>query len=121
MNGCGNASWREIWTVQSIPNPGQTTGQKNWTEPRKPFWLPPPSQAEVREFFRSENPEYVFLAAAKVGGIQANDTYPADFIVDNLAIELNVISVAHAGGVKRLLFLGSSCRWYLENIESLRS
>ncbi len=67
------------------------------------------SQAEVREFFRCENPEYVFLAAAKVGGIHANDTYPADFIVDNLAIELNVISAAHAVGVKRLLFLGSSC------------
>ena len=67
------------------------------------------SQAEVRDFFRSETPEYVFLAAAKVGGIHANDTYPVDFIVDNLAIELNVIRAAYGSGVKRLMFLGSSC------------
>ncbi|MCB1902770.1 MAG: GDP-L-fucose synthase [Gammaproteobacteria bacterium] len=67
------------------------------------------SQAEVRDFFRSETPDYVFLAAAKVGGIHANDTYPADFIVDNLAIELNVIRAAYKNRVKRLLFLGSSC------------
>jgi len=63
----------------------------------------------VREFFRSEKPEYVFLAAAKVGGILANDTYRADFIHDNLAIQLNVMDEAHRAGVKRLLFLGSSC------------
>lgn len=67
------------------------------------------SQAEVRDFFRSETPDYVFLAAAKVGGIHANNTYPADFIVDNLAIELNIIRAAYKNGVKRLLFLGSSC------------
>lgn len=60
-------------------------------------------------FFAAEKPEYVFLAAAKVGGILANNTYPADFIRDNLAIQTNVIEAAHRNGVKRLLFLGSSC------------
>ncbi len=63
----------------------------------------------VRAFFETERPEYVFLAAAKVGGILANDTYPAEFIRDNLAIELNVIDAAHRAGVAKLLFLGSSC------------
>jgi len=66
-------------------------------------------QAAVRAFFEAERPEYVFLAAAKVGGINANDTYPADFIYDNLAIESNIIHAAHASGAGRLLFLGSSC------------
>ena len=63
----------------------------------------------VRRFFESEHPEYVFLAAAKVGGILANDTYPAEFIRQNLAIQTNVIHEAWRVGVKRLLFLGSSC------------
>ncbi len=63
----------------------------------------------VTAFFERERPEYVFLAAAKVGGILANDTYPADFIRDNLAVQLNVIHEAWRAGVKRLLFLGSSC------------
>ena len=63
----------------------------------------------VRAFFQREKPEVVYLAAAKVGGILANDTYRADFIHDNLAIQLNVIDEAHRAGVKRLLFLGSSC------------
>ena len=66
-------------------------------------------QTEVRDFFQSERPDYVFLAAAKVGGIHANNTYPADFIYDNLIIEANVVAAAHRRGVKRLLFLGSSC------------
>lgn len=66
-------------------------------------------RAAVREFFRREKPEYVFLAAAKVGGILANDTYRADFIHDNLAIEVNVIDEAYRAGVQRLLLLGSSC------------
>jgi len=66
-------------------------------------------QAAVRRFFEQEKPEYVFLAAAKVGGILANDTYPAEFIEQNLAIQTNVIHEAWRGGVKRLLFLGSSC------------
>jgi len=66
-------------------------------------------QAAVEAFFASEQPEYVFLAAAKVGGIHANDTYPADFIRDNLAIQTNVIHSAWKQNTKRLLFLGSSC------------
>ena len=65
--------------------------------------------AAVRRFFETEKPEYVFLAAAKVGGIMANDTYPAQFIAENLAIQTNVIHEAYRAGVKRLLFLGSSC------------
>jgi GDP-L-fucose synthase len=66
-------------------------------------------QTDVEEFFREEKPEYVFLAAAKVGGILANDTYPADFIRENTLIQTNVIHNAHINGVKKLLFLGSSC------------
>lgn len=67
------------------------------------------SQAETDEFFRRERPEYVFLAAAKVGGILANDTYRAEFLYDNLMIESNVIHAAWRHGVRKLLFLGSSC------------
>ncbi len=63
----------------------------------------------VRRFFDAEKPEYVFLAAARVGGILANSTYPADFLRDNLAIELNVIDAAYRAGAKKLQFLGSSC------------
>jgi GDP-L-fucose synthase len=66
-------------------------------------------QSAVIRFFADQRPEYVFLAAAKVGGILANNTYPADFISDNLAIQTNVIQAAYRSGVKRLLFLGSSC------------
>lgn len=67
------------------------------------------SQAAVSAFFEAERPDYVFLAAARVGGIQANNTYPADFIRDNLQIEVNVIDAAYRSGTKKLLFLGSSC------------
>src|SRR3989338_11208047 len=67
------------------------------------------NQVAVSEFFSTEKPEYVFLAAAKVGGIMANKTCPADFIRENLAIEFNVISEAHKNNVKKILFLGSSC------------
>ena len=67
------------------------------------------NQKAVENFFRKEGPEYVFLAAAKVGGIMANKTYPADFIQNNLTIQNNVIENAHRYGVKKLLFLGSSC------------
>jgi GDP-L-fucose synthase len=63
----------------------------------------------VDAFFAMERPEYVFLAAAKVGGILANDTYPADFIRDNLILQTNVIEATRQAGVRRLLFLGSSC------------
>lgn len=66
-------------------------------------------QQAVKEFFESEKPEYVFLAAAKVGGIMANNTYRADFIYENLAIQNNVIHFAHENNVEKLMFLGSSC------------
>jgi len=66
-------------------------------------------QAAVRDFFAAEKPEYVLLAAAKVGGIHANNTYPAEFIQQNLAIQTNVIHEAWRNDVQRLLFLGSSC------------
>jgi GDP-L-fucose synthase len=67
------------------------------------------NQEAVQEFFEQEKPEYVFLAAAKVGGINANNVYPADFIYDNLCIQNNVIHESYKNGVKKLLFLGSSC------------
>lgn len=63
----------------------------------------------VETFFQTEKPEYVFLAAAKVGGIVANNTYPVDFLQDNLRIQMNVVESAYNNGVKKLLFLGSSC------------
>lgn len=67
------------------------------------------NQAAVQDFFGTEKPEYVFLAAAKVGGILANNTYRAEFLYDNLMIEANVMHAAHKYGVQKLLFLGSSC------------
>ncbi len=67
------------------------------------------NQAAVADFFDQENPDYVFLAAAKVGGILANNTYRAEFLYDNLMIESNIIHSAYKTGVKKLLFLGSSC------------
>jgi GDP-L-fucose synthase len=66
-------------------------------------------QAEVEGFFKAEKPEYVFLAAAKVGGIMANNTCPAEFIYENLLVQSNVIHASYEAGVKKLLFLGSSC------------
>lgn len=66
-------------------------------------------QSAVADFFATEKPDYVFLAAAKVGGIMANNTYRADFLYDNLMIESNVIHQSYVAGVKKLLFLGSSC------------
>jgi GDP-L-fucose synthase len=77
-------------------------------------------QAEVEKFFDAERPEFVFLAAAKVGGILANSTYPADFIYDNLMIQSNVIHQAYVHGVKRLLFLGSTCIYPKEAPQPLR-
>ena len=67
------------------------------------------NQMEVQNFFKQEKPDYVILAAAKVGGIHANNTYPADFIYQNMMIEANVINSAYENKVKRLLFLGSTC------------
>jgi GDP-L-fucose synthase len=66
-------------------------------------------QAAVRAFFANEKPDQVYLAAARVGGIHANNTYPAEFIYDNLMVQANVIDAAFRNGVKKLLFLGSSC------------
>jgi GDP-L-fucose synthase len=66
-------------------------------------------QKAVENFFQEQKPEYVFLAAAKVGGIMANNNYPADFIIENLIIETNIIKSAHKNKSKKLLFLGSSC------------
>ncbi len=66
-------------------------------------------QGKVKSFFEAEKPEFVFLAAAKVGGIHANSTYPADFIYQNLAVQNNVIHFSYLNGVKKLCFLGSSC------------
>ena len=67
------------------------------------------NQAAVHAFFEEERPDQVYLAAAKVGGIHANNTYPADFIYDNLVLQANVVNAAHTHGVQKLLFLGSSC------------
>lgn len=67
------------------------------------------NQQAVNEFFAQENPDQVYLAAARVGGIHANSTYPAEFIYDNLMVQANVIHAAHVHGVQKLLFLGSSC------------
>jgi GDP-L-fucose synthase len=67
------------------------------------------NQSQVQAFFAGERPDVAIIAAAKVGGIHANNTYPADFIYDNMIVAANTIHAAHASGVKRLLFLGSSC------------
>ena len=67
------------------------------------------NQASVQDFFKQEKPDYVILAAAKVGGIHANNTYPADFIYQNMMIEANVIHASYESSVERLLFLGSTC------------
>ena len=67
------------------------------------------NQAAVQAFFKSEKPDQVYLAAAKVGGIHANNTYPAEFIYQNLMVQANVIDAAFQNGVQKLLFLGSSC------------
>lgn len=86
----------------------QARGQSNiLTKTRQELDLT--NQAAVNAFFERENPEYVFVAAAKVGGIMANATYPADFIYQNLAIQTNILHAAYLTGVKRLLFLGSVC------------
>ncbi|SHE72794.1 GDP-L-fucose synthase [Ruegeria intermedia] len=77
-------------------------------------------QAAVRDFMQAERPDVVILAAAKVGGIHANNTYPADFIYDNLMIECNVIHQAFAAGVRRLLQLGSSCIYPREAAQPMR-
>src|ERR1700682_5317322 len=77
-------------------------------------------QAAARNFFDEYRPEYVFLAAAKVGGIMANDTFPADFIRENLTIKNNAIHQSKCFGVKRLLFLGSSCIYPRDSRQPLK-
>ena len=86
----------------------ESSGYRNIITRRR-FDLDLTGQAAVDKSFSEERPEYVFLAAAKVGGILANSNYPADFIRDNLAIELNVIDSAYRHGTTKLQFLGSSC------------
>jgi len=86
----------------------QAKGFTNFVE-RTSSQLDLRNQAEVNEFFQKEKPEFVFLAAAKVGGILANNTYRAEFIYDNMMIQSNVIHAAYVNGVKKLMFLGSSC------------
>ena len=78
------------------------------------------NQQAVAEFFSNEKPEYVFLAAAKVGGIYANNAYPAEFMLSNLAIQTNVIHQSYLSGVKRLLFLGSSCIYPRDCIQPIK-
>jgi GDP-L-fucose synthase len=77
-------------------------------------------QSAVRDFFKTEKPKYVFMAAAKVGGIMANQTYPADFIYDNLAIQNHVIHESYKNNVEKLLFLGSSCIYPKNALQPIR-
>jgi len=86
----------------------QQQGKKNFAT-RTHAELELTNQTAVNDFFELEKPEHVYLAAAKVGGIHANNTYPAEFIYDNLMVQANVIDAAFNNGVKKLLFLGSSC------------
>jgi len=111
----GSALMRRLTT---IPSPSQGEGWGGGESSNGPYTniitrthteLDLTDQQAVRAFFEKEQPEYVFLAAAKVGGIHANNTYPAEFIQQNLAIQTNVIHEAWRNNVQRLLFLGSSC------------
>ena len=94
----GSALWRRLQAKGYRNLVGRTHRELDLTQ-----------QKDARDFIEREKPEVVFLAAAKVGGIMANNTYPADFIYQNLAIQGNVIQAAKEAGVQRLLFLGSSC------------
>jgi len=94
----GSAVWRHLLARGHTALIGRTSGELELRERRA-----------VDAFFDDERPDYVVLAAAKVGGILANSTYPADFLSDNLRIQLNVLDAAQRVGVRRLLFLGSSC------------
>lgn len=94
----GSAIWRYLDSQDFTNIVGRTSSELDLTD-----------QAALEKFFESEKPEYVFLAAAKVGGIVANNTYRAEFIYSNLEIQNNVIDACYRHGVKKLLFLGSSC------------
>jgi GDP-L-fucose synthase len=94
----GSALWRELERQGHTRLLGRTRAELDLTD-----------MEAVRRFFSAERPEYVFLAAAKVGGIQANHSLPADFLLHNLQIQNHVLAAAHEHGVRKLLFLGSSC------------
>ena len=94
----GSAVWRALEAAGYDNLVGRTSDELDLRDP-----------SATRAFFETEQPDFVVVAAAKVGGILANDSYPADFLYDNLTIETSVIHAAHAVGVDRLLFLGSSC------------
>lgn len=94
----GSAIWRHLESLGHTALIGRTSSELDLRD-----------RAQVDALFDAERPEYVILAAAKVGGILANSRYPADFLSDNLRIQLNVLDAAHRAGVTRLLFLGSSC------------
>lgn len=106
----GSALMRNLTTPSPLRGEGRGEGEK-YTNllTRTHAELDLTNQAAVDAFFETHKPDYVFLAAAKVGGIHANDTYPAEFIRDNLAIQTHIIHAAYKNKVKRLLFLGSSC------------
>src|SRR5689334_11403984 len=94
----GSAIWRQLEHRGHTALLGRTSAELDLRD-----------RDAVFDFYAAERPEYVILAAAKVGGIMANATYPADFLSDNIRIQVNVLDAAHQFGVKRLLFLGSSC------------
>ena len=94
----GSSIWRELSRQGYTHLIGKTRSELNLLD-----------TASVRSFFEKDRPEYVFVAAAKVGGIMANSTQPASFLFENLQIQNNLINEAHLAGVKKLLFLGSSC------------
>src|SRR5208282_3287094 len=99
----GSAIWRELQRRGFTRLLGRTHAELDLMD-----------SAAVKAFFQREKPEHVFVAAAKVGGIHANDTYPAQFLLENLQIQNNLFHHARLSGVKKLLFLGSSCiypRW----------
>src|SRR6185312_1202488 len=94
----GSAIWRRLEKAGFDKLTGRTSAQLDLKD-----------QAAVRAFFETERPDYVFLAAAKVGGILANNVYRGEFLYDNLMIQSNTIDAAWRSGVKKLMFLGSSC------------
>jgi GDP-L-fucose synthase len=105
----GSAIMRRLASPSSLAGEGRGEGGYNHILTRTHSELDLTDQRAVNEFFEKEKPEYVFVAAAKVGGIYANNTYRADFIYQNLMIESNLIQASYRHGVKKLLFLGSSC------------
>jgi GDP-L-fucose synthase len=105
----GSAIVRRLASPPPLAEEGRGEGGYNHILTRTHSELDLTDQRAVNEFFEKEKPEYVFVAAAKVGGIYANNTYRADFLYQNLMIESNLIHASYRHGVKKLLFLGSSC------------